>query len=491
VSIAPSNIRRCPERRPPALLLVAWLSLGAAGCHRGDPASTGRGAHPVPVTVARVIQKTMPVNVAAVGNVEHYAVVSVAPQVSGQVQRVHFKEGDNVKRGDLLFTLDRRPFLAALREANAKRERDEVLAANAKRDLERYHGLVAKGYVSREQFDKTRATAEAAQATLRAERSAVETAKLELQYATIRSPIDGRTGSLLVNEGNVVKANDKPLLVIRQVRPIYVRFTVPEQVVSIIRARYAASKIAVEVAPRDHAGPPARGELTFIENYVDVSSGTIGLKAVFPNTDEALWPGQYVDVVLKLRTEANAVVAPAAAIQQTREGQAVFVLRPDKTVTLRKVTVVRTIDEEAVIGKGLSPAEMVVTDGQLQLTDGSRVEVKSTEPAGPASHAGAVVAPAWLAGPAGSVQARRRRRRTRDDEHLGALHPPSRRHHPGDALRRAVRGDVVPRAAGERATQRGLPDHHGLGGVARGRSRDHGLVGGHTPGTRVLGHRRR
>jgi multidrug efflux system membrane fusion protein len=359
--------------------------LGGTGCNRDQAEAAGRSSRPIPVTVAEAVQKAMPIEIAAVGRVEEVAVVSVLAQVGGRVEKVHFQEGDTVEKGDLLFSLDRRPFEAALREAVARRDRDRVLADNAKSDLKRYGSLVEKDYVSREQFDQVQTQAAALDATLRADQSAVESAELNLQYATIRSPIDGRTGSLLVDQGNVVKANDKPLVVIRQVKPIHVRFSVPERYLPRIRQRLAGGKPGVRASASDRAGEPVRGELNFVENAVDTSTGTIGLKALFPNDDEALWPGQYVDVVLELSVEPDAVVVPAAAIQQSRDGEQAFVLRENGTVQLRNVSVLRTTDEQAVIGKGIAPGEKVVTDGQLLLVNGARAEVKQAQSAVPAT----------------------------------------------------------------------------------------------------------
>jgi multidrug efflux system membrane fusion protein len=377
-------------------VLLGALVLGTS-CGSEKAEAQGRSSASIPVTVAPSVEKVMPVDISAVGRVEESAVVSVLAQVDGRVEKVHFKEGDSVAKGDLLFTLDRRLFEAALREAVAKRDRDKVLAQNAKSEQRRYGSLVEKGFVSREQADQAETAAAAAEASLRADQSAVESAKLNLQYTTIRSPIDGRTGSLLVDEGNVVKANDKPLVVIRRVKPIHVQFAVPEQYLPRIRERMAVGKPSVQATARDPAAKPARGELTFVENAVDTATGTIGLKALFANEDEALWPGQYVDVVLKLRTEANAVVVPATAVQKTREGEQAFVLRGDGTVELREVVVVRTTKEEAVIGKGIAAGEMVVTDGQLMLVDGARVEVKETRAEARAAPAAAASDPTTAA----------------------------------------------------------------------------------------------
>ncbi len=315
----------------------------------------------------------MPVEVRAIGSVEAFSVVSVQSQVSGELQKVLFHEGDTVKAGQILFQLDRRPFHAALQEAIARKDHDRALLENAKKEVARYRDLAGKRYVSGADLDGVQANAAALEASLRADRSAVEAAKLNLQYATIRSPIDGRTGSLLVNAGNVIKANDKALVVIRQVKPIYVRFSLPEHDLPGVRARMAKDKPTVEAWPRDQSGSPERGELSLVENSVDAATGTIELKAVFANDNERLWPGQYTDVSLELGIEHDATVIPAAAVQQSRDGEYVFVLGADDTVEQRKVTVKRTVGEEAVVASGLSAGDQVVTDGQMQLVSGSKV----------------------------------------------------------------------------------------------------------------------
>ena len=383
-----------------ALLLLLVLAFPACRDGQGGQGQ-GRSSRPVPVTVAKVVRKAMPIDIKAIGSVEAFSVVSVQAQVGGELQKVQFNEGDIVSKGQVLFVLDRRPFDAAMRELVARRDRNQVLADNAKRELARYESLMGKDYVSREDFERAKANADAFEASLRADRSAVEAASINLQYATIRSPIDGRTGSLLVHAGNVVKPNDKALVVIRQVSPIYVRFSVPEQLVSSIRERMREGKPSVEAIARDRAAEPERGELTLIENSVDRATGTIELKALFSNEQERLWPGQYVDVVLELGVERDAVVAPAAAVQQSRDGEFVFVVGSDGVATMRKVTVLRTLEQQSVIGSGLEPDDVVVTDGQVQLVSGSRVEVKPSAVSGAGSNAAA--SPPGSALPPGSA----------------------------------------------------------------------------------------
>jgi multidrug efflux system membrane fusion protein len=319
----------------------------------------------------------MPVEVRGIGSVEAFAVVAITAQVGGELKKVHFKEGDYVKKGELLFSLDTGPFAVALAEAKARRARNESLAANAKKEFTRYEELIKKDYVTQEEYDRARTNVEAAEAGLRADRGAVDAAALNLAYATIRAPIAGRTGSLLVNAGNLIKANDtKPLVVIRQDKPIYVRFSVPEIYLARIRAHMKSGLLAVEASPRMHEGPPARGEVSLLENAVDTSTGTIELKALFANDDELLWPGQYVDVALRLDVEKGVVVVPRAAIITGREGTSVFVVKADKTVEARTIVVERYVGDDAVLQKGLHDGEAVVIDGQLMLTSGAKVELK-------------------------------------------------------------------------------------------------------------------
>lgn len=376
MSMTMRTVSRGFAYREMSLVFFQGVVFIVAGCQDRQAASYGRSSQPVPVTISQVVRKAMPVQVSAVGNVEAYREVSVVAQVGGRVEKVHFTEGDTVRKGDILFSLDRRPFETALHQAQAQLDRNRLLAANATSDLKRYQTLVSKDYVSQEQFEKLQTQVAALEATLRADQSAVETATLNLQYATIRSPIDGRTGSLLVDQGNVVKANDKPMVVIRQVQPIFVRFAIPEKFLSRIRRHITEEKLRVQAVAPDMEAEPMSGELTFMENTVDTSTGTVGLKALFSNSQERLWPGQYVDVNVLLSLEPNVIVIPAVAVQKSSEGDYVLVLREDRTVTVRKIKVSRIENEQAVIAQGLKPGEQVVTDGQFQLTQGSKVVIK-------------------------------------------------------------------------------------------------------------------
>ena len=339
----------------------------------------GRSREAIPVLVGTATQKTMPLQIRAVGNVEAYSTVSVKSQVTGVVTQAHFKEGENVKKGQLLFTIDPRPFEAALKQAEANLARDTAQLQNSREQARRYAELVKKEYVSKEQYDQIRANADAAEAVVQADQAGVENAKVQLSYCYIFSPIDGQVGTLLLNEGNLVRVNDAtPLLVINQVAPIFVTFSVPEQNLPDIRRHMTAGSLKVEARFQSDEGRSEQGNLAFIDNSVDRTTGTIKLKAEFKNTDKRLWPGQFINVALTLTTQSDAVVVPAEAIQVGPEGQHVFVVKPDNSVEVRPVVVARTDEGEAVIAEGLKAGEQIVREGQFLLSAGSRVEIKDT-----------------------------------------------------------------------------------------------------------------
>jgi len=329
------------------------------------------------VTVAEVRAATVPVELSAIGRVVTATTVAVKARVGGELVEVSFKEGQEVRRGDLLFRIDPRPYAAALAESEARLARDQALLDKARSDVERYAKLVEKDFVTREQFDQATATAASLAATVEADRAAVESARLDLEYCTITAPIGGRVGSLLVHRGNLVKANaDSAMVVINQVHPIDVSFSVPEQYLGQIRARSAAADLPVTARIRQDGVTPATGTLSFIDNAVDTATGTIDLKATFANQDSILWPGQFVDVVLTLDHQADAVVIPAQALVRSQEGTFAYVVADDNTVASRSVRVDRLIGRDAVISEGLSVGDRVVTDGQVRLTPGATVEVK-------------------------------------------------------------------------------------------------------------------
>ena len=416
-----------PPRSPfaraaaPATLasLFALVAFGLAACS-GQQA---KAPTPIlPVTVGEVTRADVPVDWRGVGTVEAMSNVAVKSLVAGELVKVHFTEGDDVARGQLLFTIDPRPYRAALAAAEAQLDRDRALASNAAADAQRYADLAAKEYVTAEELDSKRSNAQALDATVAADRAAIDKAKLDLGYCEIRSPIDGRTGSLQIHAGNVVKANDLPLVGIQQITPIRVEFAVPQQLLSEIRKRSAAGELPVSVAsptrdargadatdaeagdaaPTPATGTDARaaaeapaaplgagevGHLTFVDNQVDAGSGTIGLKATFDNSDRALWPGEFVEVTLTLSTLANAVVAPSSAVQVGQDGTYVYVVRSDRTVEMRKVGAGQIVDGRTVITSGLSGGEQVVTDGQLRLFPDAKIEVQPAAGSAPATTA--------------------------------------------------------------------------------------------------------
>jgi membrane fusion protein, multidrug efflux system len=343
----------------------------------------GRAREAVPVLVATAVQKAVPLQLRAVGNVEAYTTVSVKSQITGVLNQAHFKEGQDVKKGQLLFTVDPRPYEAALKQAEANLARDNAQLRNLREQVRRYAELVEKQYVSREQYDQIKTNADAAEAVVDADKAAVENAKVQLSYCYIYSPVNGRVGSLLVNEGNLVRVNDAaPLVVINQINPISVTFSVPEQHLSDLKRHMAANRLGVDATFQSDEGKPEQGILAFVDNAVDRSTGTIKLKAEFANRERRLWPGQFVNVALTLETQGDAVVVPSEAVQVGPEGQQVFVVKEDKRVEMRSVTVGRTQGGEAIISKGLSVGEVIVREGQFLLGPGSRVEIKDLAKAG-------------------------------------------------------------------------------------------------------------
>jgi len=331
----------------------------------------------VPVTVATVIQKSMPVQLTATGTVEAYATVSIRAQVGGVITKVSFTQGQDVKQGDPLFTIDPRPLEAALKQAEANLQRDTAQLQNSREQARRYAELVKKQYVSQEQFDQIKTNADALESVVDADKAAVENAKVQLSYCYIFAPVDGRTGSLQLNQGNLVRTNDAtPLVVINQVNPIYVTFSLPEGNLPEIKARMAQATLKVLAILPQSPDNPEQGTLTFVDNAVDATTGTIKFKGTFANAGRRLWPGQFVKVLLNLSEQPNAVVIPFQAIQSGQDTQLVFVVKPDRTVEVRPIVVSRTLNGEAIVEKGLKPGETIVTDGQFLLSQGTRVQIK-------------------------------------------------------------------------------------------------------------------
>ena len=388
------------------MVIVFILILLLAGCSSEKAAAVAQQQAPAaPVLVSKAMLKSVPIEIQSVGNAEAYSSVSVKSQVGGELTVVDFKEGTDVRKGDRLFVIDPRPYESQVAQAEATLAKDkaqlQAAQANLSKDIaqeefaqaqaKRYSELLQKGLLAPDSAEQTNAQAKAASEAVRADRAAIDSmqaniaadqaaldrAKLQLEYCTIRSPIDGRTGQLMVKQGNVVKATDVELVTINQLHPIYVTFTVPEINLPLIKARMAAGKVSVVVYLQGQDEAVETGTLTFVENIVDSATGTIRLKALFDNRADKLWPGQFVRVVVRSNDSSNSIVVPVTAVQTRQDGKFVFVVKPDMTVEARAVLTGRTIERDVVIEKGLSEGESVVTTGQLRLVPGSRIQIKT------------------------------------------------------------------------------------------------------------------
>jgi multidrug efflux system membrane fusion protein len=331
----------------------------------------------VPVAVAHVEKRDIPYEIDATGTVEPLQTVSVSAQVGGILTHIDFKEGDDVKQGQVLFQIDPRPFEAALQQARAGLAKDSAQLTTALQDEQRFAQLVQKDYVTQQQYDQAKANALSGKATVNADEALVETAKLNLEYATIRSPIAGRAGAILLKQGNLVRAAGTPLVVINQIRPILARFAVSAVHLPRIR-QYQSDTLSVVAQPTTGLGAPSRGTLSFLDNAVDTTTGTIMMKARFPNTDGVLWPGEFVNVALELYVEKGAVVVPTTAVVQSQTGTSVFTIDANGVAEQQQVQVERTAGDMSIIEKGLTPGQTVVTDGQLRITDGTKVQIQGS-----------------------------------------------------------------------------------------------------------------
>ena len=358
--------------------VLALLALTAGACarqRRGDPPA-------IPVTVAPVQQRTVPFEMSAPGSVEPLRAVAVTAQVSGLVTRVRFREGDEVRQGDVLVQIDPRPYRNALQQAQAALARDLIQLTNARRQVERYQGLAKSEYITTEQFEALQTNAQALEATVQSDSAAVDNAQLNLEYTTIRAPISGRTGSLLIKEGNLVRAlGSGPLVTVNQTKPILVRFAVPAPYLPLLR-RYQGEGLEVEAVPTNDS-TVLRGKLTFVDNAVDTTTGTIMLKGQFDNANGTLWPGQFVTATVVLYEQKDAIVVPAAAVVEAESGNYVYVVGQDGKAETRPVVVGRAVGEDVIVDQGLKIGETVVTDGQLRLVPGAKVQVRNL--AGPAA----------------------------------------------------------------------------------------------------------
>lgn len=370
-----------PCRAAVLALLVASTGLLVSCAKGAASAAGGKGGarRPAPVTVAIAVTRPVAIEITTFGTVEASAAVAIKAEVSGRLETAHFEKGQELKAGELLFTLDPRSFEAALEQAKANLARDTAQAGNARREAGRVTELLNKGIATARDADKSQADMAALDATVKADEAAVRDAELQLERCTIRAPVAGRAGDLLVDPGNLVKANDATLVTVNQVRPVEVVFAVPQRELAAIRRHMGEGKLAAAALIPGEETEPENGELTFIDNAVDLATGTIALRGTFANRQERLWPGQYVRVRLVLTVDQNAITVPARAIQTGSDGKYVFVVKDDQTVEFRPVTVGRTSGADAVIDAGVRSGERVVTDGHLQLTDAAKVEVQSAK----------------------------------------------------------------------------------------------------------------
>jgi len=376
-------VRRARALVAPGALAMAVLAVAVLVAACAEPAPAAKP--PVAVTVATSERGAAPYTVVANGVVEPLRAVAVQSQVEGVLTAVHFKEGEEVRAGQSLFAIDPRPYAARLRQAEALLARDQAQAENARREAERFGALVQKDYVTKSQSDQAAANAQALGAAVAADRAAVEAARLDLENASIRAPVGGKTGSLLVREGNLVRpGTGAPLVVINQIQPILVRFAVSEREFPLVQ-RYAANRsLKVRATPPREGAAPVEGTLSFIDNGVDTTTGTVTLKAQFENRDRQLWPGQFVQVALELYVQPDAVLVPAEAVLTGQEGAFVFVVDSAGQAAMRPVVAGRTVGKRMLIERGLAGGERVVTDGQARLTPGAKVDIKASAAAAPA-----------------------------------------------------------------------------------------------------------
>lgn len=368
------------------LLAVGAVSLVVPFMGACSKTNTKMQMPPVPVVVAEAANKTLPFEITAIGTGEAYNTASIVSQVNGMIKRVYFTDGQQTKKGDPLFLIDPAPYKAALAAAEAKLARDQATERNLEASVKRYDDLAKKEYITPQEHSDMLTSLEAMKATVRSDEADVDGARLDLEHCTITAPLNGRMGTRLIDEGNVVKVNsDNPMVLIHQIQPMYVRFSVPEKYLTDILKYFASDTLEVRASAPDDPPSAHMGRLTFVDNTVDAATGTILLKAEFPNEDMLLWPGEFVNVVLVLRQLENAVVVPSQAIGTGQKGDYLFVVKSDATVEMRPVSVAYRLDNDAVIESGVAAGEKVVTDGQLRLRPGAKI-VEKTPVAGDRSN---------------------------------------------------------------------------------------------------------
>jgi multidrug efflux system membrane fusion protein len=366
----------CLIRKIKTFSCIAVLAVVLAGCSKKTPNAPAPNSQAVPVLTATVEQKTVPIEISGFGIVENYATVSLKTQITGILTDVNFTEGQMVKKGDLLLKIDPRPFEAALKLARANLAKDTVQLKNADKEASRQKELLEKGFASQNEYDNATTAAEALRAAVDADKAAVEATELQLEYCTVYSPIDGIIGKLSVNKGNLVKLNDTTIATIRQIVPIYVSFAFRQEYLPQIREYMAKGNLDVIAQGTTENSQVEHGFLSFVDNTVDLSSGTIFMRATFANEKKNLWPGQYVKLSAILTNEPNAIVIPSAAVQTSQIGQYVYVVKSDNTVEMRNITVRHSVNNDSIV-EGLTIGETVVTDGQLRLIPGAKVQIKN------------------------------------------------------------------------------------------------------------------
>ncbi len=356
------------------------IFLAACSNKQTTQAAPGSGRPPAPVVVSTVEQRDVPVQITAIGNVEAYQTVQIRSQVNGQIEKIYFKEGEDVRQGQLLYSLDKRPFQAELEQAIGNLKRDEAQAANAKLQAARYSDLEKQGVISSEVADLQRTQSNSTSAAVDADQAAVDAAKVQLRYTDIYAPIDARTGALMINVGNLVKANDTPFLVqLNQIAPIYVTFTVPEVRLAEVR-QFVAKGLKVLAYPKGQSSSQSEGVLTFIDNGVDPQTGTVKLKATFQNKDKRLWPGEFVNVVLNLSNVKDAITVPTKAVQAGQMGEYVFVVTAEGTAVPHQITPLGTYQNLTLVKSGLAAGDTVIVDGQLRVAPNGKVTIQSSLP---------------------------------------------------------------------------------------------------------------
>jgi len=360
-----------------AICLAALLLLSAA-CSKAN-SSQSAAMPPIPISVAQAEQRDVPIVVNAVGTIAPYSTVQIKTMVSAEISQAFFKEGDFVKKGQLLFQLDPRSFDADLLRARGQLARDKATAVTARANAMRYAALFKEGVIARELYENMMSAADQAEAAVVADEGAVESARVSVTFTKIYSPINGRTGNLQLYPGNVSKANDLPLVTINEVSPIYASFSIPEQFLPEVKRQMTKGGLQVQATIPSTTVPADIGKVTFIDNTVDRTTGTITLKATFLNKDNKLWPGQFVTVVLTLSNRPNATTVPSQAVQSGQQGPYLFVVKADKTVEMRLVKLGPQYQSQLIIEEGVKPGETVVTDGHVRLVPGSKVDIKQAE----------------------------------------------------------------------------------------------------------------